>query len=69
MNANESALQQEMDKLQKNETDFEDLKEELSLTIGDELLTLKEQFNKMVSKSGFEYSFEDFIKDEIWNIY
>ena len=31
MDANESALQQEMDKLQKNETDFEDLKEELSL--------------------------------------
>lgn len=65
MDANESALQQEMDRIQKNETDFEDLKEELSLTIGDELLTLKEQFNKMVSKSGFEYSFEEFIKDEI----
>lgn len=52
-------------RMAKNDEDYKDMVEELKEAIEPSIDELKEVFNKIVSKSGFEYSFEDFIKDEI----
>lgn len=62
---NEIMLNQHMSKVQSGEEKYEEMIDELNETIGSEYFELKERFNSLVNIYGFDYSFEDYIKENL----
>ena len=55
----------QMEKISSFEEQYQDMIEFLNEGIGAEYYELKERFNKIVTRYGFDLSFEDYIKDNL----
>ena len=61
--ANTEALNKHMDEIDKEEKAYEAMQSDLMEQFEFETFDLKERFDKIVAKYGFEYSFCTFIED------